>query len=83
MQSETHLPKLVTIKQLAKISFPAGAFTESKLRSLLASSQPRLRSRGGTIPGNGLLEAKAVLKIGRRVYFDVDRFGEWIASKYL
>lgn len=30
---------------------------------------------------NGLAAASAIVKIGRRVYIDVDRFEDWIGSQ--
>lgn len=58
----------------------AGVFTESALRALVHNAHPRLGSTGHRIAGNGLAEAGVILKVGRRVLFDLDRFDEWLKS---
>lgn len=53
------------------------AFTEASLRNLIFKAEPR-RSTKGEICGNGLIEAGAILRIGRKVLIDEDRFFEWV-----
>jgi hypothetical protein len=81
--NKTPPTKLVTIKQLATMEQYASAFPENRLRSLIASAAPRLNSRGHTIPANGLFEAGAVMKIGKRILIDIDAFQRWLVSKRL
>ena len=52
------------------------AFSQSALRFLIFNAEDRVNSRGETIPGNGL--APAIIRIGRKVLIDEDRFLEWI-----
>lgn len=54
---------LKTIPELAA----GGPFTEGQLRWFIFQAA-----------GNGLTQADAVVRVGRRVYIDVDRFGDWI-----
>lgn len=71
--------QIVTIKQLSKMEGYAG-FTEPALRHLIFESKPRLGSKGRTIPGNGLEDAGAIIRVGRRVLIDLDRFDAWLDS---
>lgn len=53
------------------------AFTEAALRNLIFKAGRRHSTRG-EIPGNGLLEAGAVIRVGRKVLIDEARFFAWI-----
>jgi hypothetical protein len=53
------------------------AFTEASLRNLIFKAERR-HSTNGEIPGNGLIEAGAVVRIGRRVLIDEERFFDWV-----
>lgn len=53
------------------------AFTSAALRNLIFKAQKR-HSTNGEIPGNGLIETGAVVRIGRKVLIDEDRFFDWI-----
>lgn len=71
--------ELLTVRQFAQ-RFPA--WTEAALRNLILNAEPRQNSRGEPIPGNGLSEAGAVIRVGRRVLIDVRAFfGPWIAQQ--
>ena len=52
--------------------------TEPALRHLLFEAKSRKASRGRIIPGNGLEEAGAIIRVGRRVLIDLDRFDSWL-----
>lgn len=56
------------------------AWTQPALRSLILNSANRLNSRGERIPGNGLAEAGAIVRVGRRVLIDEQAFFRWIAN---
>lgn len=56
--------KLMTVRQLAEAQ---PAFSESSLRWLLFNAHT-----------NGLDDSGAIVRIGRRVLIDVDKFGVWI-----
>ena len=56
------------------------AFTESALRNLIFKADERLGANG-TIPANGLVESGAIIRIGRKVLIDEDRFFEWMEAQ--
>jgi hypothetical protein len=47
------------------------------LRNLIFKADSR-ESTKGTILGNGLIEAGAIIRLGRKVLFDEDAFFVWI-----
>lgn len=51
--------------------------TEGRARGYIFASEPRPGVKG-IIPGNGL--ALAIVRIGRRVLIDEDKFYEWVNS---
>jgi len=69
--------KLHTVSQ-----FPNAhpAFTPAALRNLIFKAEQRHSSKGA-IPGNGLIEAGAIVRIGRKVLIDEDRFFEWVRQQ--
>ena len=56
------------------------AFTEPSVRNLIFKAYPRSSSIG-TIPGNGLIEAGAIVRIGRKVLISEQRFFAWVESQ--
>lgn len=56
------------------------AFTAPALRNLIFRAESRQCSKG-TIPGNGLLECGAILRVGRKVLIDEERFFAWVRSQ--
>jgi hypothetical protein len=69
--------KLYTVTQFPN-AYPA--FTEAALRNLLFKAERR-HSSNGEIPGNGLVEAGAIVRIGRKVLIDEDRFFDWVREQ--
>lgn len=55
------------------------AFSESALRNLIFKAEER-HSTKGIIPGNGLIQASAIIRLGRRVLIDEARFLAWVDS---
>lgn len=70
--------RVATVAQMAGI-YPI--FTQSALRDMVFKAEDRFNSRGDRIRGNGLAEAGAIIRIGRRVLFDVDAFEAWLDSR--
>lgn len=70
--------RLATIPQ-ASAAYPA--FTAAALRDIVFRAFERTNSRGERIAGNGLGEAGAVLRLGRKVLLDLDKFEAWIDSR--
>lgn len=73
------MPRLTTPNALPKT--PGYEWlTTSALRHLIFKAAPRKNSKGIPIPTNGLYECGAVIKIGRKVLLDLDRFDQWVAE---
>ena len=69
---------LITV-QLCSQRRPARS--PAALRSLILNAEGRVNSRGDKIPGNGLAEAGAIIRVGRRVLIDETAFFCWIAAQ--
>lgn len=69
---------LYTLRQFAE---RRPAWTQPALRCLVLNSADRRNSRGERIPGNGLVEAGAIVRVGRRVLIDEAAFFRWIAEQ--
>jgi len=69
---------LHTVAQFAE-RFPA--FTQAALRALILNAAERKNSRGEVIGGNGLAEAGAIIRVGRKVLVSEGRFFLWIAAQ--
>lgn len=67
--------QLLTINKFAK---KYEAFSEGCLRWLIFNAQERGNSAGEVIRGNGLSEIGAILRIGRKVLIDEERFFQWV-----
>jgi hypothetical protein len=76
--SESALRELRTVRQFSE-RYPA--WTEPGIRNLILNAEPRLTSLNAQIPGNGLGEAGAIVRVGRRVLIDEQRFFRWIAAQ--
>ena len=72
--------RLATISMMASMPEYRGVFTQASLRHLIFQSKNRLDSRGVTIHGNGLEEIGAIIRVGRSLYIDLDRFDAWLDS---
>jgi hypothetical protein len=70
-------PCLTTVKLFAREN---EVFTEPALRNLIFNAETR-QSTKGEIPGNGLIECGAILRLGRKVLIDPPRFFIWIRQK--
>jgi len=66
---------------VAQFSERRPAFTQAALRNLILNCTDRYNSRGECIPGNGLAEASAIVRVGRRVLIDEGAFFAWIAEQ--
>ncbi len=67
---------LFTVTQFAS-GHPA--FSSGSLRNLVFKATSR-QSTKGVIPGNGLLESGAIVRLGRRVLIDEAKFLAWVAA---
>jgi len=66
---------------VAQLSERRPCWTQAALRNLILNASDRVNSRGETIPGNGLAEAGAIVRVGRRVLIDELAFFQWIAAQ--
>ena len=74
------LPPIAPLFTVEQFAIRQPAFTEPSLRNLIFKAEPRQSSRG-VIPGNGLLECGAIVRVGRKVLIDEGRFIEWIRAQ--
>ena len=71
---------IVTVDVLASIVTDAGK-TPSAIRADIFKAEDRRNSRGDKIAGNGLAAHGAVIRRGRKVLIDVQRYGNWLAGR--
>jgi hypothetical protein len=71
---------MVTVDVLASIYADAGK-TPSAIRADIFKAEDRLNSRGERIAGNGLAAHGAIVRRGRKVLIEVNRYGEWLAGQ--
>lgn len=71
-------PVLLKVEQFAA-KHPA--WSPAAMRSLILHAAERKNSRGEFVCGNGLDEARAIIRLGRRVLIDEAAFFRWIASQ--
>ena len=57
------------------------AFTQSTMRALIFQADLKFSAKGKQLAGNGLIEAGAVLRGGRKVLIDEAKFYEWLDAK--
>ena len=73
---------LSTIKNLPSC-FPLLGLTQAAIYGHIFKSQDRFDSKGRKIPGNGLAATGAIIRRGRKVLIDVDKYGAWLSSGVL
>lgn len=73
------LPRLATVNITAKTFADAGQ-TPSAIRANIFKAGDRFNSRGEKICGNGLAAYGAIIRRGRKVLIDLDRYGAWLAG---
>lgn len=72
------IPRLRTVAQFYEIH---PAWSQASLRNLVLNASDRVNSRGERIAGNGLAEAGAIVRVGRKVLIDEAAFFRWIAEQ--
>ena len=73
------LPPAAPILTVEQFAARNPAFTTAALRNLIFKAEARQSSRG-EIPGNGLSECGAIIRVGRKVLIDEARFFEWLRA---
>lgn len=74
---ELQPPPVFTVKQFSARN---PAFPQAALRNLIFKAEPRYSTKG-EIPGNGLIECGAIIRLGRKVIIHEARFFEWIETQ--
>lgn len=69
--------RLATVAQIPTLTSYSW-LTESALRHLIFHAEPSFASDGQKTRGNGLVEAGVIIRIGRKVLIDLDKFDEWL-----
>ena len=70
--------RLATVNKVASMPEYRDAFTVAALRHLIFQSTPRQDSRGRPLPTNGLVDAGAIIRLGKKVLIDLDAFDAWL-----
>lgn len=71
---------MTQLKTVSQFSEDHKAFTPAALRAYIYKANPRV-TRDGEVPGNGLIEAGAIVRLGRRVLIDEAKFFAWIEAQ--
>lgn len=72
-------PKLATIKNIPSC-FPLLGLTAAAIHGHIFKSQDRFDSKGRKIAGNGLAATGAIIRRGRKILIDVDKYAGWLSS---
>jgi hypothetical protein len=67
-------------KTVEQFSIDNPYFTPSAIRNLIFKADER-HSSNGVIKGNGLKEAGAIIRIGRKVLIDENQFYAWVQNQ--
>lgn len=70
--------RLTTVNNMVILPRYRDAFTKSSVRHLIFEATPRQDSKGNVLPTNGLVEAGAIVRVGRKVLIDLDAFDAWL-----
>lgn len=70
-----------TLKTVRQFSEAHPAFTQASLRALIFKSEPVYGHGGELLPGNGLIEFGAIIRLGRRVLIDEEKFFAWVRAQ--
>jgi hypothetical protein len=72
------LPRLSTVINLPS-QFPLAKLTPAAIQGQIFKSRDRFDSKGRKIPGNELAASGAIIRRGRKVLIDVDRYAGWLS----
>lgn len=74
------LPRLATVENTAKV-FSSAGLTPSAIRAHIFKADDRYNSRGEKIPGNGLAASGAIIRVGRKILIDLNKYGAWLTAQ--
>lgn len=69
-----------TFYTVDQFSIEEPSFSTSSLRNYIFKAEPRMSAKG-VIPGNGLVESGAIVRLGRKVLIHRENFLVWISSQ--
>lgn len=75
-----NFPNLAAVKNVPRC-FPNLGLTLATIQGHIFKSRDRYDSRGRKIPGNGLEATGAIIRHGRKVVIDVDKYAVWLATE--
>jgi hypothetical protein len=75
----TKSPRLVSVKKLCQMP-EYEWLSVAAMRHIIFQSESRFASNGEIIKGNGLKESGALIRFGRKILIDLNRFDKWILS---
>lgn len=78
-QVTNNLPTLSTVKNLPSF-FPALGLTLAAVHGQIFKAADRINSRGDKIAGNGLAASGAIIRRGRKVLIDVEKYAAWLSG---
>ena len=55
--------------------------SQPSVRAQILNAAPRINSKGEKVGGNGLQEAGAIVRLGRRVLIDEEKYFAWLAQQ--
>ena len=70
---------LSNVKNLPS-QFPLLGLTQAAIHGHIFKAFDRKDKKGRKIPGNGLGETGAIIRRGRKVLIDVEKYGAWLAG---
>ena len=73
------ISNLSTVRNLPSC-FPLLGLTTAAIQGHIFKSADRFDSRGQKIPGNGLAASGAIIRRGRKVLIDVNKYAAWLAG---
>jgi len=76
---EQKLPTLSTVKNLPKF-FPMLDLTVAAIHAQIFKSAERIDSKGRPIRTNGLAANGAIIRRGRKVLINVDKYAAWLVG---
>ena len=72
-------PTLATVKNIPSC-FPLLGLTIAAIHGHIFKAQDRFDSKGRKVAGNGLAATGAIIRRGRKVLIDVDKYAGWLSS---
>jgi hypothetical protein len=69
-----------TFYTVEQFSIEEPSFSTSSLRNYIFKSVPRISAKG-IVPGNGLIECGAIVRIGRKILINEEKFLAWVESQ--